>query len=205
MRRGAGVERSEPLRSRRRQQSEGRRVVTKSLTNGQIMQLQFFQVPVHTSQANDLNRFLDTHRVTSIERQFVSDGPNSFWSICVTFENGDPPQTAIKQRKRIDYRDVLTEDQFRIYAKLRVLRKELSDKDKVPAYTVFNNEHLAEVVRRHVTTLEGLAKIPGVGQSRIDKYGDRILALMHAEEPTESGVSGATAKDEDSVPDAVKP
>ena len=54
--------------------------------------------------------------MTSIERQFVPDGANSFWSICVTYETGDPPQTPIKQKERIDYRDVLTEEQFRIYA-----------------------------------------------------------------------------------------
>ena len=113
------------------------------------MQIQFFQVPVHASQVDGLNRFLSTHRVTSIERQFVSDGANSFWSICVTFESGDPPQTSIQQKGRVDYRDVLTEEQFSIFAKLRVLRKDLSERDKVPPYSIFNNEHLAEVVRRH--------------------------------------------------------
>ncbi len=169
------------------------------------MQLQFFQVPVHASQVDDLNRFLATHRVTSIERQFVPDGANSFWSICVTYENGDPPQTPIKQKQQTDYRDVLTEEQFRIYAKLRVLRKELSDRDKVPAYTVFNNEHLAEVVRRHVTTREELAKIAGVGQSRIEKYADPILEMMRAEKRPESSVADATATDEDNAPDAVQP
>ena len=169
------------------------------------MQLQFFQVPVHASQVDDLNRFLATHRVTSIERQFVPDGANSFWSICVTYETGDPPQTPIKQKQQTDYRDVLTEEQFRIYAKLRVLRKELSDRDKVPAYTVFNNEHLAEVVRRHVTTREELAKIAGVGQSRIEKYADPILEMMRAEKRPESSVPDATAMDEGNAPDAVQP
>ena len=169
------------------------------------MQLQFFQVPVHASRADDLNRFLATHRVTSIERQFVSDGANSFWSICVTYETGDPPQPMIKQKQQTDYREVLTEEEFRIYAKLRVLRKELSDKDKVPAYTVFTNEHLAEVVRRHVTTREQLAKIPGVGQSRVEKYADPILELMRAEKRPESSVADAKATDEDNTPDAVQP
>ncbi len=169
------------------------------------MQLQFFQVPVHRSQPDDLNRFLAAHRVTSIERQFVSDGANSFWSICVTYESGDPPRTPIKRKEQIDYREVLTEEQFRIYAKLRVLRKELSDRDKVPAYTVFTNEQLAEVVRRHITTREEMAKIPGVGQSRIEKYADPFLEIMRAEKRPESSVSDATAAGEDNAPDTVQP
>ncbi|HAV33381.1 MAG TPA: hypothetical protein DCX79_15355, partial [Planctomycetaceae bacterium] len=60
----------------------------------------------------------------------------------MTFESGDPPQTSIQQKGRVDYRDVLTEEQFSIFAKLRVLRKDLSERDKVPPYSIFNNEHL---------------------------------------------------------------
>jgi len=167
------------------------------------MQMQFFQVPVHASQVDELNRFLATHRVSSIERQFVSDGANSFWSICVTYEKGDPPQNSLQQKERVDYRDVLTEEQFRIYAKLRVLRKELSERDKVPAYSVFNNEHLAEVVRRHVTTREERAKIAGVGQSRIEKYADPILEMMRAEKRPESGRSDASPTVGDRAANAV--
>lgn len=134
------------------------------------MQIQFFQVPVHASQVDGLNRFLSTHRVTSIERQFVSDGANSFWSICVTFESGDPPQTSIQQKGRVDYRDVLTEEQFSIFAKLRVLRKELSERDKVPPYSIFNNEHLAEVVRRHSLHRSGPGFLDSRSQTATD-YG----------------------------------
>lgn len=134
------------------------------------MQIQFFQVPVHASQVDGLNRFLSTHRVTSIERQFVSDGANSFWSICVTFESGDPPQTSIQQKGRVDYRDVLTEEQFSIFAKLRVLRKDLSERDKVPPYSIFNNEHLAEVVRRHGQDRSGPGFLDSRSQTATD-YG----------------------------------
>ena len=134
------------------------------------MQIQFFQVPVHASQVDGLNRFLSTHRVTSIERQFVSDGANSFWSICVTFESGDPPQTSIQQKGRVDYRDVLTEEQFSIFAKLRVLRKELSERDKVPPYSIFNNEHLAEVVRRRGQDRSGTGFLDSRSQTATD-YG----------------------------------
>ena len=134
------------------------------------MQIQFFQVPVHASQVDGLNRFLSTHRVTSIERQFVSDGANSFWSICVTFESGDPPQTSIQQKGRVDYRDVLTEEQFSIFAKLRVLRKDLSERDKVPPYSIFNNEHLAEVVRRHRQDRPGPGLLDSRSQTATD-YG----------------------------------
>ena len=169
------------------------------------MQIQFFQVPVHASQVDGLNRFLSTHRVTSIERQFVSDGANSFWSICVTFESGDPPQTSIQQKGRVDYRDVLTEEQFSIFAKLRVLRKDLSERDKVPPYSIFNNEHLAEVVRRHVTTREELGKLAGIGQSRIEKYADPFLEMMRAENRPERSVSDATLTVGDHAANAVQP
>ncbi len=96
------------------------------------MKLQFFTISVHGSHgADELNQFLSTHRVSSINRQFVADGQNSVWSVCVTYEASDPPHPATKQKVRIDYREILPEDQFALYVKLRALRKELSEKEGV--------------------------------------------------------------------------
>jgi ATP-dependent DNA helicase RecQ len=61
---------------------------------------------------------------------------------------------------------------------LRQLRKELSDREGLPAYAIFNNEQLAEMVRRQVTTIESLRKIPGVGEGRVEKYGTAFLSCL---------------------------
>jgi len=48
----------------------------------------------------------------------------------------------------------------------------------VPPYAVFTNEQLAEMVRRPVQTLAGLAGIDGVGAARVEKYGPAVLEIL---------------------------
>ena len=107
------------------------------------MEIRVFTIPIHDRPSVDeLNGFLASHRVISIDREFIADGQDSAWSICVTVQNGEPARASGKQKDRIDYREVLSESEFRLYAKLRTLRKELSESDGVPAYTLFTNEQL---------------------------------------------------------------
>lgn len=145
------------------------------------MQLAFFYVPAqHPGPAAvELRGFLAGHRVAAIDRQFVADGPNSFWAICVTHVDG--AATSGRAKARIDYREVLDEKEFSVFAKLRTLRKKLADAEGVPAYALFTNEQLAEMVRRKVTNLEAMARIDGIGQARISKYGKAFLDILNAE------------------------
>lgn len=144
------------------------------------------QIRVFTIRALDadeqsvdaLNAFLRGHRVATIERQFVSDGPNSYWSVYVTFVDGSSPSPVQPSKKRVDYRDVLNEHDFAVFAKLRTLRKSLADQEGVPAYALFTNEQLAEIVRRNVDSKQTLSEISGVGEARVDKYGEAFLAAM---------------------------
>jgi superfamily II DNA helicase RecQ len=85
---------------------------------------------------------------------------------------------AAVKRKRVDYREVLGESEFGVYAELRRLRKHLADRDGVPAYAVFTNEQLAEMVQRRVSSIQALGAIEGVGESRVGKYAEPFLAAL---------------------------
>ncbi|MBK8908173.1 MAG: HRDC domain-containing protein [Rhodospirillales bacterium] len=136
--------------------------------------------------AEEVNRFLGAHRIVAIDRQFVQDGANSAWALCITYvqsANRPPPG----RRGRIDYREVLTEADFSVFVKLRELRKTLADQEGVPAYALFTNEQLAEMVRRHVRTAGALREIDGVGAARVEKYGTDFLAILKAEPAADAG------------------
>lgn len=138
------------------------------------MRMHFVVVPVFESAEAeaDLNRFLASHRVLSIEREFLSAGPRSAWAVCIHYVEGKAPSIAEQNRKKsVDYREVLSEEDFARYASLRSLRKELAEKQGVPAYTLFTNEQLATIVRSKATTLAALKRVDGVGKARIEKYG----------------------------------
>lgn len=146
------------------------------------MRFRFFSVPVHDPDpaADELNRFLAGHRILAVEKHFVADGANSAWAICVGFD--DPgaalPRAAQARRGKVDFKDVLSEAEFAVFARLRALRKERAEAEGVPAYALFTNEQLAEMVQRRVTSAGALRDIPGVGEARAEKYGPGFLRIL---------------------------
>lgn len=147
------------------------------------MALYFFTIPVAQSKTAEtaLNTFISQNKVLNIEKYFVADGANSFWSVCVTSVSSQQPfspSTAQGKRPKIDYKEILSPEDFTIFAKLRELRKNLSNADGVPAYSVFNNEQLSKLVTNKVKTLADILAIEGVGQARVDKYGAAFLKCL---------------------------
>jgi superfamily II DNA helicase RecQ len=151
------------------------------------MAYRFFQVPVRDGGAaeEELNRFLRGHRVLSVDRRWVDVGTESFWSFCVDYlETVQSPTTAGRpvgeSKGKVDYREVLSPDHFSAFVKLRTLRAEISKAEGVPVYVVFTNEQLAAMVQKGAASKTDLGRIDGVGEARIQKYGERFLACLKA-------------------------
>ena len=50
--------------------------------------------------------------------------------------------------------------------------------EEVPAYVVFNDRTLAELVARTPRTLAELAAVPGIGPAKLERYGSELLAEL---------------------------
>jgi DNA helicase-2/ATP-dependent DNA helicase PcrA len=61
---------------------------------------------------------------------------------------------------------------------LKQWRLERAKADEVPAYVVFHNSTLAEIAERQPRTLADLARVPGVGPAKLERYGDEVLAAL---------------------------
>jgi superfamily II DNA helicase RecQ len=147
------------------------------------MPLRFFIVPAVSSQAaeDELNGFLARHRVIGVDRRWVDLGTSSFWAICVDYlaaGSVDARRGPSLGRNRVDYKQVLDPDEFTVFSRLRELRKEIAQADAVPVYAVLTNEQLALMVQQRCRTAADLGRIEGVGEARVEKYGDRILQIL---------------------------
>ncbi len=93
------------------------------------MKYRFFTIPASAPDAaqEELNRFCTGQRVVSVDKQFVQDAERSYWALCVCYLDGQEGPAAAGKRGKIDYREVLNEQDFAVYAKLRALRKELAE------------------------------------------------------------------------------
>ncbi len=144
------------------------------------LQLKFFVIPIRgIEQAEaEINRFLRSVRVVSLQREFVSQGDNSFWSMAVEYlANGARSAAGIK-KSRIDYKEVLAPEAFAVFAKLREWRKTKAAQEAVPVYTIFTNEQLAQIAEKNVNTKAGLQQIDGIGEGRVKKYGNDVVNIV---------------------------
>jgi superfamily II DNA helicase RecQ len=62
--------------------------------------------------------------------------------------------------------------------RLQDWRRERAARDEVPAYVVAPNATLTEIARRQPANPGELVKIKGFGPTRVEKYGDEILAIL---------------------------
>jgi superfamily II DNA helicase RecQ len=147
----------------------------------------FFIVPIQDSgrAQEELNAFLRSHKILSVDRRWVEQGASSFWSFCIDYLEGAPAEAGGYRggrgpggKSKIDYRETLSPADFAVFARLRDVRKEIGQAEGVPVYTIFTNEQLAQMVQSRTTTKAALEKIAGVGDARIDKYGARMLEVL---------------------------
>jgi ATP-dependent DNA helicase RecQ len=89
-------------------------------------------------------------------------------------------ETLFGGRKRSAAVDPLAGDPEgeRVFEGLRELRKELADQAGVPAYIVFNDRTLREMVARRPGTLSALLEVPGVGPAKLERWGETFLAAL---------------------------
>ena len=67
------------------------------------------------------------------------------------------------------------------FAALRAWRLERARTDAVPAYVVFHDSTLQKIAARDPKTLGELAKVPGVGPAKLERYGDEVLRVLARE------------------------
>ncbi len=69
---------------------------------------------------------------------------------------------------------------------LRRLRMAIAKSEHVPAYVVFPDRTLVEIAVRRPRSLDALGAVHGVGPARLEKYGERLLAVLREDNGTEA-------------------
>jgi ATP-dependent DNA helicase RecQ len=64
-----------------------------------------------------------------------------------------------------------------LWTALRAWRLDEARRQELPPYVIFHDATLIEVARRRPASLDALAAIPGIGRSKLDRYGAAVLAV----------------------------
>jgi superfamily II DNA helicase RecQ len=143
------------------------------------MQYRIFYIPIADSvQAeNDMNAFLRGQKVVSVRKDLLQDGGAWVWVFMVEFAVASSVQKTFAGRgELVDYRGLLSPDDFSLFLRLKELRKKLAAEKSVPVFTIFTNEQLAEISRKRPATLTGLKDCDGIGEAKVRDFGDAIIA-----------------------------
>ena len=65
-----------------------------------------------------------------------------------------------------------------LWEALRAWRLEEARRQELPPYVIFHDSTLTEVARRRPASLAALAEIPGVGRSKLERYGGAVIAVV---------------------------
>ena len=72
----------------------------------------------------------------------------------------------------------LSKDEQSTMEALRTLRLQLAREEEVPAYVIFPDRTLREMARERPGTLADLAKISGVGPTRLERFGKQFIEVL---------------------------
>ncbi len=62
-----------------------------------------------------------------------------------------------------------------LFLTLKSLRTSIAKENNVPPYVVFHDKTLIEMILKKPSNLNEMSHIPGVGQSKLEKYGQAFL------------------------------
>jgi ATP-dependent DNA helicase RecQ len=94
----------------------------------------------------------------------------------------DPKRLVVASRNTATERAVADKD-LDLWEALRACRQALANEHNVPAYVIFHDKTLHEMLAYRPQTASELLGISGIGQTKLDRYGDRFISVLRDEAP----------------------
>jgi len=91
-----------------------------------------------------------------------------------TAEAGSDAGAAAARAARHD----LADEDARVFERLRAWRAEVARAHGLPSYVIFHDATLTEIARRRPADLAELGRVPGVGATKLERYGADVLSRV---------------------------
>lgn len=153
------------------------------------MQIRIFNVPISLDSpaVEEVNRFLHSSRILDVRKELVNVETVPLWSFCISYiplqgvikdELNENKNYNIRNREKVDYKNILSEEEFHRFSVLRSIRKDIATNDAVPAYAVFTDAELAAIAKHESINKSVLLSVSGIGKKKVEKYGEQLCALF---------------------------
>ena len=146
------------------------------------MQIKIISVPAIGGEAmnEELNAFLRSKKVIEVTQQLASgSGGSAYWTFVIHYAEDYSPYP--KTKDKVDYREALSDAEFKRYSVMRQIRKKIATDEGLPAYAIFTDEELAEMSKVEPLTVADLKKIKGIGDKKIERFSKFFITTASHE------------------------
>ena len=146
--------------------------------------LRYFGDPAASNSCTGCDICLGTHDTASPAKK---DAPRRRRSGVAGGASAGPSRSGRRDRAVDSSTEIeLSSAQPALVAALRELRTTLARAAKVPAYVIFPDRTLVEMAVRRPVSLDALSGVRGVGPTKLERYGEKILAVIRESDDTEA-------------------
>ena len=90
------------------------------------------------------------------------------------------PAVSSRRKPNLQEESPLTEEQEQLFAELKAWRKDEAYRQARPPFLIFPDATLRAIVREMPADTEALRGISGIGEAKIEHYGEAVLAIVRA-------------------------
>ena len=152
------------------------------------MQVKLFTIPIENivDFNDELNSFLNNNKVVEFEKQLVQTASGTYWCFYINYIGKYKVKNRYEKSSKIDYKNILSEAEFKTFDMLRLVRRQISKEDNVSAFVIATDAELADVAKLSKIDIKSLQSIKGFGEGKIEKYGKKIVESIENLQKDES-------------------
>jgi ATP-dependent DNA helicase RecQ len=167
----------------RMEQRFGKSMIAQVLTgskNKKIIELGFSKLTTYgimkEKSAKDVSDFIEF----LISQELIGVKHGTYPTLFVTAKGKEVlfGKQQVFRKEAVEVKQVSKEDP--LFEELRGVRKRIADSEKVPPFVIFSDAALKDMCVKVPKTSEAFLQVSGVGQNKLQKYGEEFLAAIRA-------------------------
>jgi len=118
--------------------------------------------------------------VLDVSEHFFVHDRRPTWALLVSYRDVPRPGERKDRASKKDYRADLDDPSRELFDELRSWRAKACKREGLPPYLICTNRQIAEISRARPTSAAGLRTIHGLGEAKVKRWSEEILAVLGA-------------------------
>lgn len=141
-----------------------------------------------------MTEFIADKEVIDVTEHFFVHEKTPYFMVLISYRE----ISDYERKNRIrgpDPRAELDPEEVKTYDALRTWRASRAKQEGIPPYMIANNKQVAGIVKLKPESKTALASIKGLGEAKIQQYGDEIMKILESRQSGDVGEKEKTDKE----------